>query len=128
MPYDDRSLSPRCREALDLIYQNGKATANDLLEAFPDIPSYSAARSVMRNLEAKGYVEHVEEDGHYVYKPTIPREEAAEAGLRRLMETFFGNSPVRMMQTVLKLGGESLHERSRQRLDALFRELGGSER
>ena len=74
-------LSPRARQAMEIIYRLGEASASDVLEHAPDIPSYSAVRSVLRSLESKGWVKHVEKGMRYVYVPMAPRETAVRSAL-----------------------------------------------
>ena len=58
-PFD---LSRRERQALEILYELGSATAAELHERLPDPPGYSSVRSILRLLEEKGRVEH-ERDG-----------------------------------------------------------------
>ena len=97
-------LSPRARQAIAVICRLGDASVDDILREAPSIPSYSAARSVLRGLEMKGHITHVEKGLRYVYVPVVPRQKVARSALAHLMETFFDRSPQRMMQALLDLG------------------------
>jgi len=88
----DRELSRRERQIMDILFANGRASGNEILEKLSDRPSYSSVRTILRVLERKGYVRHVEEGLRYVYLPTLPREDARQSALDRLVKTFFDGS------------------------------------
>jgi BlaI family penicillinase repressor len=94
-------LSRREREILELLHRLGRATAADILAALPNSPSYSAIRSVLRILVAKGHARHEEEGKRYVYLPTQPRPAAAQSALRGVLQTFFGGSLSDAVKTFL---------------------------
>ena len=58
----------------------------------PDQPNYSSVRTILRVLERKGFVRHVEEGLRYVYEPTVAREAASRSALQRIIRTFFDGS------------------------------------
>ena len=94
-------LSRREREALEILNRLGRATALEIQEALPDAPSYSAVRSVLRILAAKGHARHEEQGKRYVYLPTTPQPEAAQSALRGVLATFFGGSLSGAVKTFL---------------------------
>src|ERR1700757_1495834 len=87
-----RTFSRRERQIMDILYQRGRASAQQILEALPDPPTYSAVRAKLRVLEEKGHVRHEEESLHYVYLPTLPRETARHSAMNHLVATFFEGS------------------------------------
>ena len=89
---DTSSLSRRERQILDILYQRGRATGMEIRDGLPDQPSYSAVRTILRVLEQKGHVRHQEEGMRYVYTPTVPREQAKQSALQRVLRTFFDGS------------------------------------
>jgi predicted transcriptional regulator len=95
------SLSRREREILDVIYHLGRATAADVLDRMPDAPTYTTVRGLLRVLESKGHVRHEEEDGRYVYFPTMTKQRAARSALQHVISTFFDDSPSRAMAALL---------------------------
>ena len=89
---------------MDILYRLGEGTANEILaEARGDIPSYSAVRSILRQLSEGGWVEHEERGPRYVYRPKVPREKESKAALARVLDTFFDGSPERTMQALVDL-------------------------
>lgn len=92
MQKSDRHLSRRERQIMDVVYQRGRVTAAEVLDALPDPPSYSAVRALLRVLEEKGHLRHRREGTRYVFLPTVPRETARRSALARVVRTFFGGS------------------------------------
>ena len=86
---------------MDVIYRLGRASAAQVVAGLPDPPSYSAVRALLRILEEKGHLTHVEEGGKYVYAPTRPRDSAGRSALRRVLETFFDNSAEKAVAALL---------------------------
>jgi BlaI family transcriptional regulator, penicillinase repressor len=109
-------LSRRERQIMDILYQLGDAPAEAVRTRLPDPPSYSAARAMLAKLEDKGYVTHYEEELRYVYRPTVPREEASHSALSRVVTTFFDGS---ISQAVTGLLSDSADEILPEELDRL---------
>jgi predicted transcriptional regulator len=103
-----RDLSRRERQIMDILYQQGRATASEIQQALPKAPSYSAVRAKLRVLEEKGHVRHEEEALRYVYLPTTSRATARQSALRHLVSTFFGNSTPEAVVALLDLSSADL--------------------
>jgi predicted transcriptional regulator len=116
MSRDTTQLSRRERQIMEIVYELGNATAADVREQMPDPPSYSAVRAMLRILEDKGHVRHEQDGPRYVFLPTVPREQARETALRRVIRTFFAGSPEGAMAALLDLGVDDLDEDALQRL------------
>lgn len=89
---DRIDLNKRERQIMDVIYRRGSATAKEMLEELPDLPSYSASRAMLRLLEQKGHLKHRKDGAKYVYYAAVPREKARKPQLNHLMQTFFEGS------------------------------------
>ncbi len=104
-------LSRRERQIMDILYQRGKASASEVREAMPDAPGYSAVRAMLRVLEEKGHVKHVEEGLKYVYVPVVAREKAKRSAVKHVLDTFFSGSPEQIVAALLDVSSERLtHE------------------
>ena len=115
-------LSRREREILEVLHERGDATAADVLAALPDPPSNSAVRALLRVLEAKGHVTHVESGRRFLYKPTERPESAARSALTRVLRTFFGGSLEGAVRTFLTDADTRLSDEELTRLSALIEE------
>ncbi len=109
-------LSRRERQIMDILYQRGKASASEVREAMPDAPGYSAVRAMLRVLEEKGHVKHVEEGLKYVYVPVVAREKAKKSAVKHVLDTFFAGSPEQIVAALLDVSSEKL---TREELDRM---------
>ncbi len=116
MAADPAQLSRRERQIMEIIYENKSATAAEVRERIPDPPSYSAVRAMLRILEEKGHLRHEQQGPRYVFMPTVPREEARDSALKRLIRTFFDGSAEGAMAALLDLDDEQLDEDALKRL------------
>jgi BlaI family transcriptional regulator, penicillinase repressor len=105
-----QNLSRRERQIMDVVYRRGQVTVSDVLGELPDAPTYSAVRAMVRKLEAKGQLRHDARGPRYVYEATLPREEARDGALVRLLRTFFDDSPSKTVSALLDLRGDDLSD------------------
>lgn len=113
-------LSRRERQIMDVIYEMGSATVQEVLDRLDDPPSYSAVRAMMRILEEKGSLEHSQDGPRYVYLPTTPREEARRSALTHLVSTFFDGSMEDTVATLLDIRDGGLSDEEFHRLQRLI--------
>ena len=52
-------------------------------------------------LVTKGHLRHEREGKRYVYLPTASPEKASKSALRRILSTFFNNSPAELVATLI---------------------------
>ena len=100
---------------MDILYAQGRASGNEILQKLPDQPTYSTVRTILRVLERKGYVRHVAENLRYVYLPTIRTEHVRRSALERVVTTFFDGSAKKAVAAFLdpeafSLTGDELGE------------------
>ena len=107
-------LSRRERQIMDFLYQRGRASVGDVMDGIADPPSYSAVRAMLRTLEEKGHVTHIEDGRAYIYQPRIQKEDARQGALSHLLKTFFDGSTEKAVAALLDLKGPQL---SRAELD-----------
>ena len=101
---------------MDVIYEKARATAQEVQEGIPDAPSYSAVRALLRLLEERGHVRHVQEGTRYIYLPAQGRGEARRSALAHVVHTFFEGS---VEQAVVALVESSRSKLSREELDRI---------
>ena len=109
-------LTRREREIMDILYRRGRATAHEVLADLADPPSYSAVRALLRLLEERGHVRHVEDGPRYVYSPARARGDARRSALAHVVRTFFAGS---VEDAVAALVESSRSRLSREELDRL---------
>src|SRR5271167_294914 len=114
------SLSRRERQIMDVIYRRGQATAAEVLEEMPEPPSYSAVRAMLRVLEEKGHLCHVQQGPRDVFLPTVARETARKSALKQLVRTFFDGSTEQTVAALLDMGASRLSDEELDRLSQLI--------
>lgn len=117
---EQKNLSRRERQIMDIIYEMEEATAAQVLEKIPSPPSYSSIRALLRVLEEKGHLSHRSEGPRYIFFPTLPRETARENALKHLLKTFFDNSTEEIVAALLNMSEEDLSDEDYSRLSSLI--------
>jgi predicted transcriptional regulator len=113
-------LSRRERQIMDVLYRLGQATAGTVLDNLADPPSYSAVRALLRILEDKGHVRHMQDGPRYVYTPTVPRDKARRSAMQQLVGTFFGGSTEQAVAALLDMSATRLSDDELERLSQLI--------
>jgi predicted transcriptional regulator len=109
-------LTRREREIMDILYRLGRGTAHEVLDQMSDPPSYSAVRALLRLLEERGHVKHVEDGQRYVYVPAVSRGEARKKALAHVVSTFFGGSVEQALMTLVESSRDKLSQEELDRL------------
>ena len=120
-----QDLSRRERQILDILYQQGHATAADVQAALPEPPSYSAVRALLRILEDKGHVRHEQDGPRYIFTPKLHRDKARRSAIRHMMETFFEGSPEQAVAALLDVSSSKLSQEELDRLALLIENARG---
>ena len=77
---------------MDALYKLGKASAAQIRESLANPPTYTAVRTHLTILEAKGHVKHETDGTRYVYEPSVARDQMGQRAIRGVLQTFFDNS------------------------------------
>jgi predicted transcriptional regulator len=117
-PHHD--LSRRERQIIDILYEQGRATAAEVQAALPEPPSYSAVRAMLRILEDKGHVKHELDGPRYVYVPTVARDNAKRSALHHMLKTFFDGSAEQAISALLDDKSAKLSDAELDRLARLI--------
>ena len=96
------SLPRREREIFELLCSAGEATAADIRAAMHP-PSYSAVRTLLARLEARGMIRHRRADQAYVYKSVPQAAKVRESALKQMVKTFFDGSAASAATALLGL-------------------------
>jgi predicted transcriptional regulator len=113
------SLPRREREIFELLCSAGEATAAEIRAAMKDPPSYSAVRTLLARLEARGVIKHRTVDQAYVYKSVPQPAKVRESAMNQMVRTFFDGSAARAATALLGL----TRSLSRDEIDALQRAI-----
>jgi len=91
-------------EIMKVVWERGKATVHDVKEALSrgkKKPAYSTVLTMMRKIEAKGYLEHDVDGRTYVYRPTISRRAVRHSMLGDLLDRAFDGSPLALVNSLI---------------------------
>ncbi len=79
---------------MDFLWDHGDATADDVREALHRRRPMkdSTVRTILRRLEAKGYVRHRVDGRTFVYSGTRAPENVAVSAVRQIIDRFCGGS------------------------------------
>ena len=116
-------LTRRERQVMDLLFEMGEATVNEVRDRLPDEPTYSAIRAVLARPVAKGELNFAERGPRDVYSPATNVDSARVSALRKVINTFFGSSSLKTMTALLdetsrQLSAEELQMLEKQLADA----------
>lgn len=115
-------LSRRERQIMDVIYQQGRATAAEVMENMPNPPSYSAVRAMLRLLEEKALVRHEQDGPRYVYLPTLSRDKARQSAMKQLLQTFFDDSAEQAVAALIDMSRSKMSDAELDRLSRLIQD------
>ena len=89
-----RPLTELQQAILDFIWVKGPATADQVREAL--LPKHplkdSSVRTLLRRLEAQGYLSHRLDGQTFVYQATAPARSIAARAVRNIIERFWAGS------------------------------------
>jgi BlaI family transcriptional regulator, penicillinase repressor len=86
--FTDREL-----DVMSVLWDVGPATVAEVRERIADDLAYTTVLTMLRTLEQKRYVSHIEDGRAHRYKPLVKRETAGRTALRRLVDKVFDGSP-----------------------------------
>ncbi len=91
-------------QIMKVVWERGKATVHDVKDALSRgrKPAYSTILTMMRKLEAKGYLEHDVDERTYVYRPTISREAVRHGILGDILDRLFEGSPSLLLNSLVE--------------------------
>jgi BlaI family transcriptional regulator, penicillinase repressor len=93
-PRDKSRLSPLENKVMNVVWERGTATADDVRTALARSQPMkdSTVRTILRRLEEKGYVEHSVEGRTFRYTPKVDPQNVASNAVRGIIERFCDGS------------------------------------
>ena len=91
---DKRALTDLQQAILDLIWARGSATAEQVRSALktPSPLKDSTVRTLLRRLEARGYLTHHLDGKIFVYEAALPPQRVAAGAVRQIIKRFWAGS------------------------------------
>src|SRR5688500_13954703 len=87
------SFTDRELDIMSVLWEKGSGTVAEVREEIADPLAYTTVLTMLRILEEKGYVTHVEEGRAHRYSPAVERQVAGRSALRRMVDKLFAGSP-----------------------------------
>ena len=86
------SLTDREADVMHVLWECGPSVVTDVQNKLTDKLAYTTVLTMLRTLEAKGYVGHKEEGRQHRYFAAVQRQAAQKSALKHLLEKLFKNS------------------------------------
>lgn len=119
------ALTDREADVMQVLWNAGPSLVVEVREALKDQLAYNTVLTVLRTLEAKGYVGHEEEGRGHRYFASVKQQLARKSALRHLTDKLFnGSSELLFAQLVSdkKLSADQI-----QRMRKLLSDATGNE-
>ncbi len=79
-------------EVMQLVWDAGEITADQVREQLSRKSKESTVRTVLRRLESKGYVTHTVDGRTYIFRAAAARQDVAARAVRRIVDWFCNGS------------------------------------
>jgi predicted transcriptional regulator len=100
-------LSPAQREIMEIVWERGEATANEVRRVLSKTRKVArnTVRTLLERMEGKGWLKHRVEGRTFLYTAARPRQEAVGRKVREIVETVCGGSPETLVAALLDYRG-----------------------
>ena len=116
-----QNLSRRERQIMDLFFQHGALSANQVTELLPDNPSNATVRTLLRILEDKGQLDHRKEGRQFVYFTITQLDLAGTSVFKNMLNTFFKGSITDAVATFINDPDTNLSDEELNELEELVK-------
>jgi len=98
-----KELTRAEEQIMQVLWQLQKGFVKDVLDVLPEPkPAYNTVSTIIRILEAKGFVGHTAFGKSHEYHPVISKEEYKNFAADKLLTGYFDNSVNRMLSFFVK--------------------------
>ena len=91
------TLGERELDVMGALWREGPGTAAEVQKRLPAALAYNTVSTILRNLEAKGYVGHTADGRLFEYFPRVTEEAARGNALSRMVDKLFRGSPLQVV-------------------------------
>jgi BlaI family penicillinase repressor len=117
---DDFVLGDRELDVMGVLWDLGSGTVSEVRDKLPADLAYTTVLTILRNLEAKGFVDHSAEGKAHRYVPKVARRAARRSALAKIVTKLFHGSPEQLVAQLVE--DEELSAADLKRLRALLTE------
>ena len=111
-------FTPRELDVMAVLWQHGSATVADVKAGIKDELAYVTVLTVLRTLEAKGHVRHVQEGKAFRYFPKTKSASAGSGALARVLDKMYRGSREMLVASLLE--DENVSDAELERLQQLI--------
>ena len=98
-----KKLTKKEEEIMNLFWDKGALFVKELLELYAEPkPHFNTLSTMVRTLEANGYVGHKAYGNSYQYYPIVTREEYAGSSFKGIISSYFNNSYLSAVSALVK--------------------------
>lgn len=122
----DVTFTGRELDVMAVLWDRGPSTVAEVREHLEDDLAYTTVLTILRTLEAKGFVSHEAEGKAHRYAPLVARDKAGRSALGQVLDKIFGGSREMLLANLVRERGVDAAELKRLR-EVLDARLGGKE-
>ena len=116
-------LTRRESQIMEILYRRRRATVEEIRAELPEAPGPSSVRKLLDIMIDRGLLARAYDGPRYVYFPAARPEDASRSALKRLVRTFFNDSPGSAMAALLDITSTPLSEAEYRRLSSLLKRV-----
>lgn len=117
---DDFVLGDRELDVMGVLWDLGSGTVSEVRDRLPAELAYTTVLTILRNLEAKGFVDHRTEGKAHRYLPKVAQRTARRSALAKIVAKLFHGSPEQLVAQLVE--DEKLSADDLKRLRAMLAE------
>ncbi|MDR3696204.1 BlaI/MecI/CopY family transcriptional regulator [Mucilaginibacter sp.] len=88
-----KELTKAEEQVMQILWQLKEAIVKDIIEEMPEPkPAYNTVSTVVRVLEAKGFIDHKAYGNSHVYFPAVQEADYKKFTFDKMMKNYFNNS------------------------------------
>lgn len=116
-----QNLSRRERQIMELFFQKGPLSANQITELLPDNPSNATVRTLLRILEDKGQLMHEKKGRQFIYFTVAQHGTTSRNVFKDMLKTFFKGSLTDAVATFINDPETEMTAEELEELEALVK-------
>lgn len=98
-------------EVMQIVWRLGEAFLGEVVEQFAEPrPAYTTVSTVIRTLEAKGFLAHHAIGKSHRYYPAVTRDEYRSRFMQRVVSNFFNDSPGQVLSFLAESGSLTVEQ------------------
>ena len=114
-------LTRRESQIMDILYRRRRATVEDIRAELPDTSSPSSVRKLLEIMIDRGLIGREYDGPRFVYFPAVKPEDASRSALKKVLRTFFNDSPGPAIAALIDIQAAPISADEYRRLRALLK-------